>query len=153
MSQLDLAIQADISTRHLSFVETGRSKPSRQMILHLAEELELPLRERNHLLLSGGFAPLYSETPLNSPHMASVREALGQVLSGHEPYPAVVVDQRWNLIDRNPATGVLLRGVAPELLVPPVNVLRRACTPREWRSGSSTWASGGPTSCTGSAAR
>ncbi|MEV7010490.1 helix-turn-helix transcriptional regulator [Streptosporangium sp. NPDC051022] len=144
MSQMDLAIQANISTRHLSFVETGRSKPSREMILHLAEELELPLRERNHLLLSGGFAPVYAETPLNSPQMASVREALGQVLSGHGPYPAVVVDQRWNLVDRNPATGLLLRGVAPELLVPPVNVLRLSLHPKgmaqriinlgEWRA-------------------
>ncbi|MFB9720631.1 helix-turn-helix domain-containing protein [Planobispora longispora] len=144
MSQLDLSIQANISTRHLSFVETGRSKPSRSMILHLAEELDLPLRERNRLLLAGGFAPVYAETPLNSPEMISVREALGQVLSGHQPYPAVVVDQRWNLVDRNSATGLLLRGVAPELLEPPVNVLRLSLHPRgmahrilnlgEWRA-------------------
>src|SRR5919106_5745721 len=95
-SQLDLAVEAGISTRHLSFVETGRSRPSRDMLLRLAEELELPLRERNHLLLAGGYAPVYGQATLDSPAMAGVRAALRQVLTGHEPYPAVVVDRGWN---------------------------------------------------------
>src|SRR5437763_2193564 len=95
LSQLDLALQAEVSTRHLSFVETGRSRPSRQMVLHLAGQLELPLRERNQLLLAAGYAPVYGETPLDSPQMAAVRAAVRQVLAGHEPSPALGVDRRW----------------------------------------------------------
>ena len=93
LSQLDLALQAEISTRHLSFLETGRSRPSRDMLLRLAEQLEVPLRERNHLLLAGGYAPAFGQAALDAPQMAAVRAALRQVLTGHEPYPAVVVDR------------------------------------------------------------
>src|SRR5438046_7630192 len=99
LSQLELSIQAGVSTRHLSFVETGRSTPSRDMVLHLAEQLEVPLRERNHLLMAAGYAPVYSETALDSPQMSVVRAAVRQVLTGHEPYPALVVDRDWNLVD------------------------------------------------------
>ncbi len=90
LSQLDLALQAEISTRHLSFVETGRSTPSRDMVLHLAEQLELPLRERNRLLLTAGYAPVYAESALDAPQLAAVRAAVRQVLASHEPYPALV---------------------------------------------------------------
>jgi transcriptional regulator with XRE-family HTH domain len=128
-SQLDLALDAGVSTRHLSFVETGRSRPSRDMLLRLAEALELPLRERNHLLLAGGYAPAYGQAPLDSPAMAGVRAVLRQVLTGHEPYPAVVVDRGWNLVDAN-ASAYLFTGRAdPALLAPPVNVLRVSLHP------------------------
>src|SRR6185369_16315286 len=123
-SQLDLALDAEISTRHLSFVETGRSLPSRDMVLRLAEQLDVPFRERNSLLLAAGYAPVYSEAPLASPQMTAVRTAIHQVLTGHEPYPAVVVDGGWNLVDANASVALLLEGVAPDLLKPPVNVLR-----------------------------
>jgi transcriptional regulator with XRE-family HTH domain len=129
LSQLDLAIQADISTRHLSFVETGRSVPSREMVLHLAEQLDLPLRERNQLLIAAGYAPVYPERSLDAGALASVREAVQLVLTGHEPYPAVAVDRYWNLVDGNAATALLLEGVAGELLEPPPNVLRIALHP------------------------
>src|SRR5689334_7951862 len=88
MSQLDLALEAGVSARHLSFLETGRSKPSRAMVLHLSDQLEVPLRDRNHLLLAAGFAPAYAEHPLDAPEMTPVREALQRILKGHEPYPA-----------------------------------------------------------------
>src|SRR5215467_4788174 len=101
LSQLDLALQAEVSTRHLSFIETGRASPSRDMVLRLAEQLEVPLRERNELLLRAGYAPTYTETPVEAPPMAAVREALRLVLAGHEPYPALVVDRHWNLVDAN----------------------------------------------------
>jgi transcriptional regulator with XRE-family HTH domain len=129
LSQLDLAIQADISARHLSFVETGRSAPSRDMVLRLAENLEVPLRERNGLLLAAGYAPLYSRQPLDSPGMSAVRSAIRQVLTGHEPYPAIVVDREWNLADANASAGLFTRSAAPELLTPPVNALRIALHP------------------------
>jgi transcriptional regulator with XRE-family HTH domain len=129
LSQLELSIQADISTRHLSFVETGRSVPSRDMVLHLADELELPLRERNHLLLAAGYAPVYTETPLDAPRMSAVRAAVRQVLAAHEPYPAVVVDRRWNMVDANSTITTLLADVAAPLLAPPVNVLRVSLHP------------------------
>jgi transcriptional regulator with XRE-family HTH domain len=128
-SQLDLAIEAGISTRHLSFVETGRSRPSRDMLLRLSEELELPLRERNHLLLAGGYAPVYGQAPLDSPAMAGVRAALRQVLTGHEPYPAVVVDRGWTLLDANASVGLFIGQADPALLAPPVNVLRVSLHP------------------------
>ncbi len=145
LSQLQLAVQADISTRHLSFVETGRAKPSREMLLHLSEELEVPLRERNRLLLAAGYAPVYQERSLDEAPMAAVREAVRQVLAGHEPYPAMVVDRRWNLVDANAAmTGMFADLVAPELLAPPANVLRASLHPEgaaphivnlgEWRA-------------------
>jgi transcriptional regulator with XRE-family HTH domain len=129
ISQLDLAIQADVSARHLSFVETGRSRPTPAMILRLTEQLGVPLRERNTLLLAGGYAPAYPEHGLDEPELRSVRAALRQVLAGHEPYPAVLVDRWWTLLDSNPALAVLVDGVAPELLEPPVNVLRVALHP------------------------
>ena len=111
LSQLDLALEAEISTRHLSFVETGRSQPSREMVLHLAKQLDLPLRERNHLLLAAGYAPVYAETALDAPRMAAVRVAVRQVLTGHEPYPAVAVDQAWTLVDANAGIALLTSGV------------------------------------------
>jgi transcriptional regulator with XRE-family HTH domain len=129
LSQLELAAQAEISTRHLSFLETSRSRPSRDMVLHLAEHLEVPLRERNHLLLAAGYAPVYSQEPLDSPQLAVVRRAIRQVLRGHEPYPAVVVDRTWNVVDRNTSVGVFLAGAAPELVAPPANVLRISLHP------------------------
>ena len=128
-SQLDLALDAGVSARHVSFVETGRAQPSREMVLHLAEELEVPLRERNHLLLAAGYAPVYGERPLDDPDMAAVREALDLVLRGHEPYPAVVVDRGWDVVAGNRANPVLLDGCAPELLAPPLNALRVSLHP------------------------
>ncbi|MET7995513.1 helix-turn-helix transcriptional regulator [Amycolatopsis sp. NPDC005232] len=129
ISQLDLSIAADISTRHLSFVETGRSKPSREMVLRLGEHLEVPLRERNRLLLAAGYAPAYGETELSAPELTAVRDAVRLLLTGHEPYPAAVVDRGWNLVDANTSLGVLIEGVAPELLAPPANVLRATLHP------------------------
>ncbi|RAY11180.1 transcriptional regulator [Actinomadura craniellae] len=129
LSQLELAAEADVSTRHLSFVETGRSAPSRAMVLRLAEHLDVPLRDRNLLLVAAGYAPVYAETPIEEPRMDAVRVALRQVLAGHEPYPAVVVDRFWNLIDANAAAGFFLEGAPPELLEPPLNVLRLSMHP------------------------
>jgi transcriptional regulator with XRE-family HTH domain len=129
LSQLELAIQAEVSTRHLSYVETGRAAPSRDMILHLAEQLEVPLRERNHLLLAAGFAPVYAETAWDAPQLEVVREVVRQVLVGHEPYPAVMVDRTWNLVDANASVTLLTYQVAPELLVSPTNVLRVSLHP------------------------
>ncbi len=129
LSQMDLALEAGISTRHLSFVETGRSKPSQEMVLRLAERLAVPLRERNQLLLAAGYAPQYSELPLDDPTMAPVRDAVSRVLQGHEPYPAIAVDASWNLVASNSALGVLLEGVSEELLKPPVNCMRLALHP------------------------
>ncbi|HEX2297932.1 MAG TPA: helix-turn-helix transcriptional regulator [Pseudonocardiaceae bacterium] len=144
LSQLDLALQTESSTRHLSFVETGRSRPSRDMLLRLAEQLEVPLRERNHLLVAGGYAPVYGQAALDAPELAGVRAALRQVLAGHEPYPAVVVDRSWHLLDANAPVALFLEQVSPELLAPPVNVLRVSLHPEgmaprilnlgEWRA-------------------
>jgi transcriptional regulator with XRE-family HTH domain len=129
LSQLELSIQADVSTRHLSFVETGRSRPTPEMILRLTEQLEVPLRERNALLLAGGYAPAYPEHALDQPELESVRGALRQVLAGHEPFPAVLVNRWWELLEANTAIGVFTADVAPELLAPPANVLRLALHP------------------------
>ena len=129
ISQLDLAIEAEVSARHLSFVETGRSRPTPAMILRLTEHLGVPLRERNTLLLAGGYAPAYPQHGLDEPELTSVREALRQVLTGHEPYPAVLVDRWWELVDGNAGLGLLIEGCAPWLLEPPVNVLRLALHP------------------------
>jgi transcriptional regulator with XRE-family HTH domain len=128
-SQLELAIRAEISTRHLSFVETARSSPSREMLLRLAEHLEVPLRERNHLLLAAGFAPVYSEAALDSGPLTAVRQALQQLLQAHEPFPAVVLDRWWNLLEANSALGLFTAGLPAELLEPPVNVLRATLHP------------------------
>ena len=125
MSQLDLALEANVSARHLSFVETGRSNASRELLLTLTACLEVPLRERNALLLAAGFAPVYAETPLADDAMGPVRVALEKILAGHEPYPAVIVDRQWELITANKAAlGVLTPGVSPDLLAPPINALR-----------------------------
>lgn len=128
-SQLDLALDADISTRHLSFVETGRSAPSRDMVLRLAEQLEVPLRERNALLVAAGYAPVFPERPLADPALEAVRRAVDVVLKGHEPYPALAVDRHWTLVASNAAVAPLLGGADPSLLQPPVNVLRLSLHP------------------------
>lgn len=131
MSQLDLALEAEVSARHLSFVETGRSKPSRELVLHLADHLEVPLRERNSLLLAAGYAPVYPATSLDADEMAPVRDALDRLLRSHEPFPAVVVDRRWDLVSANgPALAILADGVAAHLLEPPVNTLRVSLHPQ-----------------------
>jgi transcriptional regulator with XRE-family HTH domain len=129
LSQLSLACEADISTRHLSFLETGRSLPSRDMILHLADRLDVPLRERNGLLVAAGFAPLFPERPLGDPALAAARRAVDLVLAGHEPYPALAVDRHWFLVASNNAARRLLAGTEPALLQPPVNVLRLSLHP------------------------
>jgi transcriptional regulator with XRE-family HTH domain len=129
LSQLDLAIQAEISARHLSFVETGRSRPTAAMILRLTEHLDVPLRERNTLLLAGGYAPAYPQHGLDAPELGNVRAALRQVLAGHEPYPAVVVDRWWDMQDANWGVAMLTEGCAADLLTPPVNVLRLSLHP------------------------
>jgi len=130
MSQLDLACEADISTRHVSFLETGRSRPSRDMLLHLAERLDVPLRERNVLLVSAGFAPVFAERPLDDPALTPAREAVDLVLAGHDPYPALAVDRHWVLVAANRAATRLMSGIAPELTTPPVNVIRVALHPK-----------------------
>jgi transcriptional regulator with XRE-family HTH domain len=129
LSQLDLAIAANVSSRHLSFVETGRSRPTSEMILHLAEHLDVPLRDRNSLLLAGGYAPAYPERGLAEPELKAVRDALRKVLAGHEPYPAVVVNRWWELVDANAAIALFTSQVNPTLLQPPVNVLRLSLHP------------------------
>ena len=130
LSQLDLSLEAEVSARHLSFVETGRSKPSRELVLHLAEHLDVPLRERNSLLLAAGYAPAYQERALDDTEMDPVRGALDLILGGHEPYPAVIVDRHWNLVTANGAAlGLFTAGVAAELLEPPVNVYRLGLHP------------------------
>jgi transcriptional regulator with XRE-family HTH domain len=143
-SQMDLALDAEISTRHLSFIETGRSRPSRDMVLLIADHLDVPLRERNAMLLAAGFAPVYSERSLDDPELAAARSAIEIVLRGHEPYPALAVDRHWNLVAANRAVGPLMAIAAPELLTPPINVLRLSLHPRglapqilnlaEWRA-------------------
>ena len=129
LSQLDLALDAGISSRHLSFVETGRSRPSPEMVLTLAQRLEVPLRERNQLLLAAGYAPRYQERSLDEPELRPIRDAVGRLLSSHEPYPALAVDTGWNLVASNAALDLLLEGVPDELLVPPVNCMRLALHP------------------------
>src|SRR3954447_17576605 len=144
LSQMDLSLEAGVSTRHLSFVETGRARPSPEMVVHLAEQLDVPLRDRNRLLLAAGYAPAYRERALDEPAMGPVREALDRVLAAHEPYPAVVVDRGWNLVASNASVGLLLHGVTPHLLEPPANILRISLHPEgiaprianlgEWRA-------------------
>src|SRR5262245_21940367 len=128
-SQLDLACRADISTRHLSFLETGRSAPSRDMVLHLAEHLALPLRERNVLLTAAGYAPAFAERALDDPALAAARQAVELVVKGHDPFPAVAIDRHWTLVTANAAATRLLGEVGPPLLRPPVNVLRLSLHP------------------------
>jgi transcriptional regulator with XRE-family HTH domain len=131
LSQLELSARTAVSTRHLSYIETGRSRPSRQMVLYLAEHLSVPLRERNALLLASGYAPVYSHRALDddSSDMRYVREAGERLLASQDPYPAFVTDRQWDVVARNASTAVLLKDIAPELLVPPVNALRLALHP------------------------
>lgn len=128
-SQMELALEADVSARHLSFMETGRSLPSREMLLRLSERLEVPLRERNALLMAAGYAPMYAERPLHDPSMAAPRRAIERVLAGHEPYPAFVVDRHWNLLMANHAALLLMDGLDPALTQPQLNVLRATLHP------------------------
>lgn len=130
LSQLELALEAQISTRHLSFLETGRALPSREMLLHLAELLQVPLRERNAWLGAAGFAPLFGERRLDDPELAAARAAVQLVLHGHEPFPAIAVDRHWNLQLANAAAQRLLAGIPAELLAPPLNVLRLSLHPQ-----------------------
>lgn len=129
LSQLELALEADVSSRHVSFLETGRARPSREMVLRLAEHLDIPLRERNGLLLAAGYAPHYVERSLDQPEMAPIHQALDRFLRAHEPYPAVILDRHYNIISANDATSVLTEGIAPELVAPPANALRTTLHP------------------------
>jgi len=130
LSQLDLAGHAEVSTRHLSFLETGRSLPSREMVLRLADRLDVPLRERNHLLTAAGYAPMYAEHRLDDPALQTARQAVERVLTAHEPYPALAVDRHWNLVASNRMIPLLLAGISDELLAPPLNVLRLSLHPQ-----------------------
>lgn len=144
LSQLALALEADVSQRHLSFVESGRTRPSREMVLKLATCLQLPLRERNRLLLAAGFAPHYPERRLDDPALDAARQAVERVLTAHEPFPALAVDRHWTMVAANRAIAALVAGASPALLAPPVNVLRLSLHPdglaprivnlAEWRS-------------------
>jgi transcriptional regulator with XRE-family HTH domain len=129
LSQLDLAGEAEISARHLSFVETGRSAPSRDMVLKLAERLDVPLRERNVLLVAAGFAPAFPQRGLDDPALKSARAAIDLVLKAHEPNPALAYDRHWNLVSANRMLAPILEGVPPKLLSPPLNILRLAFHP------------------------
>jgi transcriptional regulator with XRE-family HTH domain len=124
LTQLELALDAGVSARHLSFVETGRSQPGRDMLLRLGERLDIPFRERNRLLLAAGHAPAFPEHPFGAPELAPIRAALERILKSHEPYPAVVFDRRWNLVAANRAIQPLIAAIDPAVLNPPVNVLR-----------------------------
>ncbi|MEU6950452.1 helix-turn-helix transcriptional regulator [Streptomyces sp. NPDC046316] len=143
LSQLALALRADSSARHISFIETGRARPSEEMILRLAEHLEVPVRERNALLLAAGYAPRYTESALDDPQLETLRAGIEQLLRGYDPYPALVVDGSYTVVAANEAIGVLLSGVAEHLLTPPLNAMRITLHPeglaprirnlREWR--------------------
>ncbi|WP_026400527.1 helix-turn-helix domain-containing protein [Actinomadura rifamycini] len=130
ISQLDLALAAGVSARHVSLVETGRSKPSAEMVLRLAEHLDVPLRERNTLLLAAGHAPRHPERPLDDGALSAARDAVARVLRAHEPYPALVFDRRWNIVLTNRAVDAFFAHVAPDLLRPPVNLVRLGLDPR-----------------------
>jgi transcriptional regulator with XRE-family HTH domain len=144
LTQMDLALEAGVSSRHLSFIETGRSRPSSEMVLRLAEHLDVPLRERNALLLAAGYAPAFAQRGLDEPEMGPVRDTLERILQGHEPYPALVVDRHWGLVAANGAAALFTEGVAAHLLEPPVNVMRLSLHPEglasrivnlpEWRA-------------------
>ncbi|MFD8940946.1 helix-turn-helix domain-containing protein, partial [Streptomyces californicus] len=144
ISQLELALRADSSARHISFVETGRSRPSEDMVLRLAEALDVPVRERNALLVMAGYAPRYAQTPLDAPAMSALRESLDRLLTAYEPYPALVVDGVYGVVAANRGIALLLEGVAERLLVPPVNAMRLTLHPEglaprivnlpEWRA-------------------
>lgn len=144
LSQLDFAAEAEISQKHLSFVESGRAQPSREMVLRLAEHLAIPLRERNALLVAAGYAPRYSERRLDDERLAAARAAVDAILQGHAPHPAIAIDRHWNLQAANAPAAALMTGVDPGLLQPPVNVLRLSLHPdglaprignyRQWRA-------------------
>jgi transcriptional regulator with XRE-family HTH domain len=129
LSQLELANRVEVSTRHVSFVETGRSRPSREMVLRLAEHLDVPLRDRNQLLLAGGYAPIYSEASLHSPSMLAIRTTLRRLLKAHEPYPALVVDRWWNIVESNAGMAIFTADVDETLLKAPINALRLTLHP------------------------
>lgn len=129
LSQLDLASRAEVSTRHLSFLETGRSLPSREMVLRLADRLDVPLRERNMLLTAAGYAPLYREHALTDPEMRAPALAVECVLRAHEPFPALAVDRHWHMVAANRIVSLLMADLAPAMLQPPVNVLRLSLHP------------------------
>lgn len=143
VSQLELALRADSSARHISFVETGRSRPSEEMVLRLAEHLEVPVRERNALLLAAGYAPRFSETPLDDPALDAVREGIERLIQGYEPYPALVFDASYHVVAANRGIMMLLDGIPEFLLQPPLNTMRLTLHPqglaprirnlREWR--------------------
>jgi transcriptional regulator with XRE-family HTH domain len=128
-SQMELALEAGVSARHISFLETGRSNPSREMVIGLAANLELPLRDRNELLIAAGFAPEYRELAYEDPGLEPVRTAIDQVLAAQEPFPALVVDRQWELVNANRALGLMTEGVAPHLLEAPANAMRIALHP------------------------
>ncbi|MDX3607269.1 MULTISPECIES: helix-turn-helix domain-containing protein [Streptomyces] len=144
ISQLELALRADSSARHISFIETGRSRPSEDMVLRLAEQLGIPVRERNALLVIAGYAPRYPQTPLDDPAMASLRESLERLLAAYEPYPALVVDGTYGVVAANRGVALLLEGVPEKLLTPPLNAMRLTLHPEglaprivnlpEWRA-------------------
>ncbi|MEU2508647.1 helix-turn-helix transcriptional regulator [Streptomyces sp. NPDC007863] len=144
LSQLELALRADSSARHISFVETGRSRPSEEMILRLAEHLDVPVRDRNALLLAAGYAPRYAESTLDAPELETLREGIARLLQGYEPYPALVVDGAYTVVAANRAIGLMLGGLPEHLLTPPLNVMRITLHPeglaprihnlREWRA-------------------
>jgi transcriptional regulator with XRE-family HTH domain len=145
LSQLDLALDAEISQRHLSFIESGRARPSRGMVLRLAEQMDVPLRQRNRLLMAAGYAPSFGERELDDPALKPALAAVEQVLKGHEPFPAMAVDKGWNMLRANASLGPFLEGIDdPALLEPPVNVLRLSLHPKglaprianlgEWRT-------------------
>ncbi|MCX5440669.1 helix-turn-helix domain-containing protein [Streptomyces sp. NBC_00056] len=143
VSQLELALRADSSARHLSFVETGRSRPSEELVLRLAEHLDVPVRERNALLLAAGYAPRFAETPLDDPSMGALREGLDRLLHGYEPYPALVVDATYTVVAANRGIAMLMEGIPESLMTPPLNAMRLTLHPeglaprirnlREWR--------------------
>jgi transcriptional regulator with XRE-family HTH domain len=130
LSQFGLALDADVSARHLSFLETGKARPSREMVLRLADHLDVPLRERNALLLAAGFAPAFPDRPLDDPALRPALDAVSRVLAGHEPYPALAIDRHWTLVAANRSVSPLLVGVDPALVQPPVNVLRLSLHPQ-----------------------
>ena len=130
MSQLELSNRAGVSTRHLSFVETGRSQPSREMLLHLGRSLGVPLRDCNRLLLAAGYAPVFGDAPLTAPEQEATREAIERVLNAHEPWPALVMDRHWNLVMANKASMLFVEGIDEELMAEPLNVLRVCLHPK-----------------------
>ncbi|MFE5093040.1 helix-turn-helix domain-containing protein [Streptomyces sp. NPDC056638] len=144
ISQLELALRADSSARHISFIETGRSRPSEDMILRLAEHLDIPVRERNALLVVAGYAPRYAQTALDDPALGALREGMERLLQGYDPYPALVVDGMYNVVAANRGIAMLLEGVAGHLLAPPLNAMRLTLHPeglaprihnlQEWRA-------------------